>query len=153
MSCNTGAMYEYTTSKRNKNLAPNQNRYFLGAMKIKIEIETEIASFCQDCRKYQDCLSLGNLSKYLIGTFSGGNLHHWFLGCCNAVVVRATSDPGSHGKPVYVSLHNNYVLPAASQIRGHMVSAFLFPPPSPVPPVTDRDKPQKSNIICHCPVI
>ena len=33
------------------------------AMKIKIEIEIEIASFCQDCRKYQDCLLLGNLLK------------------------------------------------------------------------------------------
>ena len=45
-------------------------------MKIKIEIEIEMASSCQDCRKYQDCLFLGNLLKGLIDTFSGRNLHH-----------------------------------------------------------------------------
>ena len=48
-----------------------------GATKIKIEIKIEIASFRQDCRKDQDCHLLGNLSKEMIGTVSGGNLHHW----------------------------------------------------------------------------
>ena len=46
------------------------------ATKNKIEIEIEIASFCQDCRKDQDRLLLGNLLKELIGAFYGGNLHH-----------------------------------------------------------------------------
>ena len=55
-------------------------------------------------------------------------------------MVRATSDLGSHGKHVCVSLHKNYLLPATTQIRGHMVSAFLFPPPCPLPPVTHHDK-------------
>ena len=54
-------------------------------------------------------------------------------------MVRATSDLGSHGKHVCVSLHKNYLLPATTQIRGHMVSAFLFPPPCPLPPVTHHD--------------
>ena len=46
-------------------------------MEIEIEIEIEIASFRQDCRKYQDCFFSGNLFQELIGTVFGGNLHHW----------------------------------------------------------------------------
>ena len=64
MSCNTGAMYEYTTSKQKKLLATTSKPLFFFnfvGMKIKIEIEIEIASFCEDCRKDQDCLLLGNL--------------------------------------------------------------------------------------------
>ena len=55
-----GAMYEYTTSKQKKTAGDNIETAFfiLVAMKIKIEIEIEIASFCQDCRKDQDCLLL-----------------------------------------------------------------------------------------------
>ena len=48
-------------------------------MKIKIEIEIEIASFRQDCRKDQDCLLLGNLFQEFIGTVSGANFHHCFF--------------------------------------------------------------------------
>ena len=47
---------------------PRKKSETFGAMKIKIEIEIEIASFRQDCRKNQDCLLLGNLLKQLIGT-------------------------------------------------------------------------------------
>ena len=71
-------MYEYTSKQKKTSGANIKIAIFsnLVAVTIKVEIEIEIASFCQDCRKCQDCLSLGNLSKELIGTFSGGNLHH-----------------------------------------------------------------------------
>ena len=52
MSYNTGAMYEYTTSKQKKLLATTSKPLFslnFVAMKIKIEIEIEMATFCQDC--------------------------------------------------------------------------------------------------------
>ena len=69
MSCHTGATHEHTSynikeKKKKKNWWRHENRGFnLVAMKIKIETETGIASFCQDCRKDQDCPSLGNLLK------------------------------------------------------------------------------------------
>ena len=68
------------TSRQHRNLAPTSKPRKIsetfGAMKINIEIEIEIASFRQDCRKYQDCPLLGNVFKELIGTVSGGILHH-----------------------------------------------------------------------------
>ena len=68
-------MYEYTcTTSRQKKTAGDNTKtatFFFNfvATKIKIEIEIEISSFCQDCRKDQDCLLLGNILKELIGTF------------------------------------------------------------------------------------
>ena len=61
--------YSGTTSVK------RQNTLKFGALKIKIEIEIEIASFRQDCRKDQDCFFSGNPIRELIGTVFGGNPH------------------------------------------------------------------------------
>ena len=64
------------------------------------------------------------------------------MGCCKAVVVHATSDPGSHGKYVYVSFFfaQQLLTPCSDSYSGSYGKCFfLFSTPSALPPVSHRD--------------